>query len=161
MDKRLLILSAITGFVLALVSFPEGALSVLLILMVSIPAIFLLQKNKEKNFLVNIFLVALLARIWLGIVIEIFDLRGTLGPDAYTYNNLGVRLLEIWSNKVVPNDMRTILATSPDHIGWGMIRSGCHPLYDFRAKYAACPIILRCFRRIDRSDDLFLCRKDV
>ena len=122
MDRRLLILSAITGFVLALVSFPEGALSVLLVLGISVPAIFLLQKNKEKNFLVNIFLVALLARIWLGIVIEIFDLRGTLGPDAYTYNNLGVRLLEIWSNKVVPNDMRTILATSPDHIGWGMIR---------------------------------------
>ncbi len=123
MDKRLLVLTAITGFVYIFASFPEGALSVLLILAITVPAVFLLKKHHEKNdFLINVFLIGLLLRLWLGIVIHVFELRDTFGPDAFTYNNLGERLKDIWLEIPVPDDQRTFLATSPDHIGWGMIR---------------------------------------
>lgn len=123
MDKRILVLTALTGLGMAMLSFPDGSLSVLLVLFISIPAVILLQKKHEKKyFLVNIFLVGLLLRLWLGIIIHVFDLRDIFGPDAFTYNNLGQRLREIWMGIQVPNDSRTYLATSPDHVGWGMIR---------------------------------------
>ncbi len=123
MDKRLLILAAVTGLGLAFLSFPDGALSVLIILLVAVPAVILLHKNSEKkHFLVNIFLIGLLLRLWLGIIIHIFDLKEVFGPDAVTYNNLGQRMREIWLGMQVPNDTRTYLATLPNHSGWGMIR---------------------------------------
>lgn len=104
-------------------SFPDGALSVLLIMALTLPAVFIMQKYPEKkDFLINIFLLALLLRLWLGIVIHVFDLRDLFGPDAFTYNNLGERLREIWMGENVPNDMRTYLANSPTNTGWGIIR---------------------------------------
>lgn len=123
MDKRLIILTAITGLGMIFLSFPDGALSVLLITALTLPAVFIMQKYPEKkDFLINIFLLGLLLRIWLGIVIHIFDLRDVFGPDAFTYNNLGERLREIWMGENVSNDMRTVLANSPTNTGWGMIR---------------------------------------
>ncbi len=123
MDKRLVILAAITGLGMTFLSFPDGALSVLLILAIMIPAVFIMQKFPEKkDFLINIFLLGLLLRIWLGIVIHIFDLRDVFGPDAFTYDQLGQRLYEIWMGDNVPNDLGTVYATNPNHVGWGMIR---------------------------------------
>lgn len=105
------------------ISFPEGALSVLLITALTLPAVFIMQKYPEKkDFLINIFLLGLLLRIWLGIIIHVFDLRDAFGPDAYTYDNFGERLREIWMGVNVPNDLVTKLATDPGNTGWGMIR---------------------------------------
>lgn len=123
MDKRLLVLTAITGLMMTFLSFPDGALSVILILALTIPAVFIMHKYPEKkDFLISIFLVGLLLRLWLGIIVHIFDLRDVFGPDAFTYNNLGERLREIWVGINVPNDLRTRLATDPGNTGWGMIR---------------------------------------
>lgn len=123
MDRRLIILLAITGFAMIFISFPDGALSVLLIMALAIPSAAMMRKLPEKGgFLVNVFFIGLLLRLWLGILIEMFQLRDLFGPDAYTYDNLGFRLLEIWRGINVPNDMRTQLALSPTNTGWGMIR---------------------------------------
>lgn len=108
---------------MTLLSFPNGALSVLLILAIMIPAVFIMQKFPEKkDFLINIFLLGLLLRLWLGIVIHIFDLRDAFGPDAFTYDQLGQRLYEVWMGDNAPNDLGTVYATNPNHVGWGMIR---------------------------------------
>lgn len=123
MDRRLIIFTAVTLFGMIFLSFPDGALSVLLIAALCIPAMAIMRKFPDKSdFLINIFLIGLLLRLWLGIFIQVFDLRDLFGPDAYTYNNLGVRLLEVWKGINVPNDLRTQLATSPTNSGWGMIR---------------------------------------
>lgn len=123
MDKRLLILTALTVLGMTFLSFPDGAYSVSLIVVLGLPAIFILQKYPEKkDFLVNIFLLGLLLRLWLGLVIHVFDLREAFGPDAFTYHNLGERLRLVWTGVTVPNDIRTYLATSPTNPGWGMIR---------------------------------------
>lgn len=123
MDKRLLILTALTGLGMIFLSFPDGAYSVTLIVVLALPAVLIMEKYPEKkDFLINIFLLGLLLRLWLGLAIHIFDLRDAFGPDAYTYNNLGERLREIWTGVSVPNDSRTYLAKSPTNTGWGMIR---------------------------------------
>lgn len=102
-------------------SFPDGALSVLLILSISVPAIFLIKRNSEDNtYLINVFLIALLLRIGLGVAIYIFDLRGVFGPDSYGYHNISRRLMEIWSGMSVPNDIYTYRATNMGGSGWGM-----------------------------------------
>ncbi len=123
MDKRLILLTVVTVLALTFSSFPDGALSVLLVAALSIPAIFIMRKFPAKgDFLVNVFLLGLILRIALGVIIDQFDLINVFGPDAYTYNNLGLRLSEIWAGVRVPDDGRTLLALSPSNTGWGMIR---------------------------------------
>lgn len=121
MDKRLVVLCALFALGMSFVSFPDGALSVLLIASVSIPTIILIQKHsEEKGFLTNIFLIALLLRIGLGLAIHIFDLRNTFGPDAALYDAVGARMTEIWRELPVPDDFLTQRALSPRDSGWGM-----------------------------------------
>lgn len=121
MDKRLIVLCSLAALGLSFVSFPNGALSVLLILFIAVPAISIIQKSsEEKAFLTNIFLVALLLRIGLGTVIHIFDLRNVFGPDATLYDEVGKRMMELWQGLPVPNDFLTQRAATPDSSGWGM-----------------------------------------
>lgn len=106
---------------MSFVSFPDGALSVLLILFISIPAIILINRYTKKNdFLVNVFLIALLLRIAFGLTIYIFDLRYTFAPDSFHYDAVGKRLLDIWMGFQVPNDLNTYRAMHPGSSGWGM-----------------------------------------
>lgn len=121
MDKRLIILCSLAGLALTFVSFPDGALSVLLILAITLPAITLIQKyGEEKLFLTDIFLIALLLRIVLGVVIHIFDLRNVFGPDATLYDAVGQRLVEIWSGIPVAADSLTRKAMSSTDSSMGM-----------------------------------------
>ncbi len=121
MDKILIILCALLGLSMIILAFPDGAISVLLILFFSLPAIFLIRRySDEKKFLVNLFLVALLARIGLGLFIHIFDLRSVIGPDAVLFDIWGQRLAEIWQGLPVPDDESTRRAISTTTPGWGI-----------------------------------------
>jgi len=102
-------------------AFPEGAVSVLLVLFLAIPAIFIIRYySEEKTFLTSVFLAALLARLGLGLVIHLFDLRGVFGPDAGFYDHAGQRLAEIWQGLPVPDDELTLSANQTAQSGWGM-----------------------------------------
>jgi hypothetical protein len=121
MDRILIIICAFFGLGMAFVSFPDGALSVLLLLAVSLPTVYLIRKySEEKEFLTNVFLIALLLRIGLGIVIHIFDLRVLFGPDARFYDLIGKRFMEMWLGLPVPNDSLTYRTLNPGSSGWGM-----------------------------------------
>ena len=121
MNRILVILCALAGLCISVLAYPDGALSVLLIASISVPAIVLINRYSENNtFLVNVFLTALLLRIGLGVIIHVFDLRGVFGPDAYGYNNVGQRLVEIWMGRPVPNDVVTYRAMNLKVSGWGM-----------------------------------------
>lgn len=116
MDKILLILCALVGLGMTLLSYPEGAISVLLILTLSVPAIILIRfYSEEKTFLTIVFLSALLVRICLGLLIHIFELRNTFGPDAFTYDAIAQNLVESWRIGLQTNNDFAI--QSP---GWGM-----------------------------------------
>jgi hypothetical protein len=95
--------------------------TVLLLLAVSLPTVYLIRKySEEKEFLTNVFLIALLLRIGLGIVIHIFDLRVLFGPDARFYDLIGKRFMEMWLGLPVPNDSLTYRTLNPGSSGWGM-----------------------------------------
>ncbi len=80
MEKILIILSVLLGLAYTILAFPDGAIAVLLVLFLSIPAIFLIRHySEEKTLLTNIFLAALLLRLGLGLVIHFFDLRNIFG----------------------------------------------------------------------------------
>ena len=104
---------------MAFVDYPEGAISVLVTLLVSIPAVFLIRYYSDdadkKTFLTKVFLAALLIRLILGLVIHIFDLRGLFGPDATIYDVIGKSLAESWRGGLGTDD-----ALSFEFSGWGM-----------------------------------------
>lgn len=123
MDKILIVLCSILGLGMIFLTFPEGAVSVLLVLCLSIPAIFLIRHySEEKTLLTSIFLVALFLRLGLGLIIHFFDLREIFGPDALTYDDVGQRLAEIWQGLPVPDDEITLslAQTESSGSGWGM-----------------------------------------
>ncbi len=111
MQKILIILSVLLGLAYTILAFPDGAIAVLLVLFLTFPAIYLIRYySEEKTSLTNIFLAALLLRLGLGLVIYLFDLRNFFGPDAYTYDAVGQRLVEIWQGLPVPDDDITLRA---------------------------------------------------
>lgn len=121
MNRSLLIICALFGLGMSFVSFPNGALSVLLILIIVVPAAYFINRYASNNtFLLNIFLVGLLLRILLGLIIFNFDLRGVFGPDSYTYDSVGGRLLDIWMGIPAPNDLLTYRINNPTESGRGM-----------------------------------------
>jgi hypothetical protein len=121
MDKILIILCALLGLSMIVLAFPDGAISVLLTIIISVPAIFLIRRNaEEKDFLTNVFLVALLVRLGFGLFIHIFDLRELFGPDAPGFDFWGQRLVEVWQGLPVPDDESTSRAVSMTNPGWGI-----------------------------------------
>lgn len=108
--------------VMALVSFPNGAISVLLIAVFSFLTIFLIRKFAEddKDILVNVFLMALIVRICFGLFIFLSGSQSFFGGDAETYNSLGQRLVDLWFNNADPSDWWSRRAASTTDAGWGM-----------------------------------------
>lgn len=121
MDRILIILCTLLSLSMTFLAFPDGAVSVLLILFLSLPAIFLIRRySEEKDFLTNVFLTALLVRIGFGFFIHFFDLRLIFGPDAVGFDIWGQRLAEIWQGLPVPDNEVTARAKDTTNPGWGI-----------------------------------------
>ncbi len=102
-------------------AFPEGAASILIVLVLSVIAILIFRRfTEEREFLTTIFLGALLARLAFGIFIHIYDLRDFFGADAKTYDFNGWRLVEYWTGRVASDDLAAQRAWSTSGPGWGM-----------------------------------------
>ena len=72
-----------------------GALAVCVLL--SIPIAVLLWRNKvEGQFLLQVFVAALLVRVMVGAVINVFELQDFFGGDALTYDFYGFALVKSW-----------------------------------------------------------------
>ena len=88
------------------VAFPEGASSILVVLVLASIGIFIFRRfTDEKEFITTIFLGALLVRLSFGIVIHVLDLRDFFGADANTYDFNGWRLVEYWQGQISTDDM--------------------------------------------------------
>ncbi len=103
------------------VAFPEGASSILVVLVLASIGIFIFRRfTDEKEFITTIFLGALLVRLSFGIVIHVLDLRDFFGADANTYDFNGWRLVEYWQGQISTDDMALQRAWSTAGPGWGM-----------------------------------------
>lgn len=121
MTKILFIVCLICGVGISVFLFPNGMGAVLLCVISSlILTTILLRFTENKNFLVQVFLIALLLRIFVGTIIYIFGVTNFFAGDAYTYDLLGNTLLDIWKGSP-PNDPFLVeRATATDGPGWGM-----------------------------------------
>lgn len=111
---------AAAGFAMSLASLPEGAVAVLLVLVVSFPVLYTIRNySEEKEFLTNIFLTALLIRLTFGFAVQLLEIKMLLAEDSTMYSAVGWRLAEIWQGLPAPNDDITYRAVN-NGPGWGM-----------------------------------------
>jgi hypothetical protein len=122
MKNNLLILCGLAGFFLAVSKFPDGAIAVLMTTVCALIAISIIRfyAPEDKDYLTNIFLAALLARIGFGFTVDYFNLHNFFGPDIFTYDLLGLRLTEVWNGTANLTDEFTQRAISAKEVGWGM-----------------------------------------
>lgn len=103
------------------IAFPEGAASLLVVLVLSTAAILIFRRyTDEKEFITTIFLAALLIRLAFGVFIHSYELRQFFGGDALTYDFNGWRLVEYWTSSIATDDMALQRARSMTGPGWGM-----------------------------------------
>jgi 4-amino-4-deoxy-L-arabinose transferase-like glycosyltransferase len=98
--KSLLAMVALLVFLGVLVVIPVktdaiGALAVCAVLTVPV-ALLLLKTKTERDFLLQVFVAALLVRIAVGTVINVFQLQDFFGGDAITYDFYGFALTKAW-----------------------------------------------------------------
>lgn len=122
MDRRLIILTIMVVAVLGAVSFPNGAIAVLMVSFFSLAAIWMIRyyAAEEKDILTNIFLLALIVRISFGLFIFLTGSQSFFGEDAVLYNALGERLVELWFYNADPKEYLSMRAKSTTDVGWGM-----------------------------------------
>ncbi len=121
MNRILIIICALFGLAMSFVMPPDGAISVLLVLVVSLPVIYVIRSYTDnKEFLTNIFLTALLARLLFGMIIQGFEIKALIAEDSGLYNAVGWRLAEIWQGLPVPRDEITLRAGMTSGPSWGM-----------------------------------------
>ena len=93
-----LIFTAIIAVTMSAIDFPNGAIALILVLLLASPFLLVFRKiSTDHEFLTDIFLIALVARLSLGIFIEILNLRSLAGPDANGYDQVAVWLIEYWN----------------------------------------------------------------
>lgn len=112
---------ALIGIGMITVAFPDGVSALLIVLILSFPAIFIFRKfTTEREFVTTIFLAALAVRLLLGAFIHVLDAREFFGPDASTYDFLGGRLVDYWNGISTLEDQFVQRALSTENPGWGM-----------------------------------------
>lgn len=105
-----------------ILAFPEGFATALMALLCSLAVVFIIRRQvkEDANFLIQLFLLALIARLSFGLLLHIFDLRAFFGGDSGLYDSAGQRLVEIWfGNYAGPDDYLT-QKISGNPSGWGM-----------------------------------------
>lgn len=121
MNKILAIFTAITAFAVTVMSFPESIAAILVAIACSLAVVTVIRRtNEDSAFLVNIFFIALIARILFGTMVHVFELREFFGADATGYDFLGNRLVEVWTGGISANDWLSQKAMQTSGPGWGM-----------------------------------------
>ncbi len=122
MDRGLAVLCFLMGIAMMVVAFPEGFTAAAVVLLSSLVVVFIIRRQfkEDADFLIQLFLVALLARLTFGLVVHFFDLRDFFGGDSATYDLVGQRLVETWYgyNFVTNDDISRKISNSDS--GWGM-----------------------------------------
>ncbi|MBA3691931.1 MAG: glycosyltransferase family 39 protein [Acidobacteria bacterium] len=122
MNKRLAVLCFLMGIAMMLMAFPEGFVAAATVLLCSLMVIFIIRRQfkEDANLLIQLFLIALIARLSFGLLIHFFDLRAFFGGDSRFYDRLGQRLVEIWFGyNIETNDALSQKFNTSDS-GWGM-----------------------------------------
>jgi hypothetical protein len=78
-------------------SIPEGPAAVLLcVAFAAVTGVFVSRVKEDSQFLVRIFVAALLVRVFIGALIYLFKLQEFFGGDALGYDVVGATILKFW-----------------------------------------------------------------
>ena len=100
------------------VPFPDGAIAVLIVAILSAIALVIFrQYTDEKEFITTVFLVALALRMGFGIFVHVFSLREFFGGDARAYDIYGALLSDMWLGRAPANGLTVPIESTT---GWGM-----------------------------------------
>src|SRR5262245_3058950 len=92
-----IVLLALCGAIVFLAP-AEGPGALAFCALFSIPTVIILSRGKERQFLLRLFVAALIVRLALAIVIFNGHMEEFFGGDANTYDLLGRSLIESWGN---------------------------------------------------------------
>lgn len=122
MDKRLAVLCFLVGIATMILTFPEGFAAVSLVVVCSLAVISIIKRQvgEEADFLLKLFLIALLVRLAFGLLLHVFDLRSFFGGDSILYDIAGQRLSEQWFGYAVTSDDLLNQKITTSDSGWGM-----------------------------------------
>jgi hypothetical protein len=121
MDRNLAFLCAAVGFGVIVFAFPDGIGAVLVATLIAAGVSLIISRSTEDvQYLQKIFIIGLLLRTTLGFFIDALELQPFFGGDAYTYDFLGYRVVEVWLGRADLGDFWTIRATNTVDPGWGM-----------------------------------------
>lgn len=124
MLNRFLLLACglIVAFGIFAVPFPDGAVALMSVVVLSAGALALFRRyTDEKEFITMVFLVGLALRLGFGIMVQVFDIRDFFGGDALSYDRSGALLVDIWLGHVVRSPALSYANdASASGASWGM-----------------------------------------
>jgi len=107
----------ISGGIAALVPV-YGASAVALCLVLAVPVVIMISRlEADKEFLLRVFILALLARMIVSALIFSFNLQDFFGGDAFTYDALGLGMLKVWRGEWTYHSLEWFASAN----GWGML----------------------------------------
>jgi hypothetical protein len=112
----------IVVFGIVAIPFPDGAVALMAVVILSAVAIVLFRKyTDEKDFITTVFLVGLALRLGFGIMIQVFELREFFGGDALAYDARGASLVQVWLGQTARTGSVVWLNEDPTSgASWGM-----------------------------------------
>ena len=117
----LLLLAIVAALGICSALFPEGVGAIIMLSICCAIAIPLLLRNTdERTFVLRLFIVGLLARIFFGSIIYIFGLSEFFGGDAITYDFRGAYIADYWRGTTVIESYELTRWTATSGAGWGM-----------------------------------------
>ncbi|MBA3770057.1 MAG: glycosyltransferase family 39 protein [Blastocatellia bacterium] len=120
-SSLLIVIALAATLVIVAVGVPDAAIASLVTVLSGGAALLVFRHfSDDKQFITKVFLAGLAVRIVFGFIVHFFDLREFFGGDANTYDNVGNRLMEIWSGRSAVDDSLTRSAQATTGAGWGM-----------------------------------------
>lgn len=122
MRKFLPIICFALAVIFVLTEGADGAVAVLVTVAVSVAVIFIINQwfPSYSESLTDLFLVALIARLSFGLIIQLAGARDVFGGDANTYDFFGWALLRRELGEPLGTNVSQFLDTRIRSVGWGM-----------------------------------------
>ncbi|MFN0277443.1 MAG: hypothetical protein ACKVRN_02460 [Pyrinomonadaceae bacterium] len=117
----ILAFAVITALGLLAVPFPDGAVALMAVVILSALAVSLFRRfTEEKEFVTTVFLLALVLRIGFGLLVHIFEWRDFFGGDAVAYDTNGASLVAVWMGTNLQSELLVYQNELGTGSAWGM-----------------------------------------
>jgi hypothetical protein len=121
MIKFLVALGVVATSFAILFADDSGALTLTVVSALGGFGVYLFRRETDsKDFITYVFLSALCARLLMGVIIHVYDIRDFVGPDSFGYDYIGSRISDFWLGSYPTPDAETQMYMSIRGSGWGM-----------------------------------------